>query len=67
MSGEMPKPLKFAQIDPKFFQHLHDTSSNIFAKFHANLISQTPFYHRFPFVAINSEPSATNSLIYTYS
>jgi hypothetical protein len=62
MFGEMPKPLKFAQINPRFFQHLHDTSSNIFVKFHANLISQTPFYHRFPFVAIDSEPSATTSL-----
>jgi hypothetical protein len=59
--GEMPKPAKLAQIDPKFFQHLHDTSSNTFAKFHTNSISQTLIYHRFPFIAIDSEPSATNS------
>jgi hypothetical protein len=62
MFGEMPKPLKFAQIDPRFFQHLHDTSSNIFVKFHANPISQTLIYHSFPFVVIDSESSATNSL-----
>jgi hypothetical protein len=60
--GEMPKPAKIAQIDPRFFQHLQDTSSNIFAKFHANLIFQTQIFHRFPFVAIDFEPSATNSL-----
>jgi hypothetical protein len=60
--GEIPKPLKFAQIDPNFFRHLHDTSSNIFAKFHANPISQTSNFHKFPFLAIDSEPSATNSL-----
>jgi hypothetical protein len=60
--SEMPKPAKLAQIDHRFFQHLHDTLSNIFAKFHANLISQTPIYHRFPFIAIDTEPSAINSL-----
>jgi hypothetical protein len=57
----MPKPAKFAQINPRFFQH-RDTSSNIFAKFHANPISQTLIFHRFPFIAIDSESSATYSL-----
>jgi hypothetical protein len=60
--GEMHKLAKFSQIDPRFFQHLHDTSSNIFAKFHANPICQTPIFHKFPFIEIYSEPSATNSL-----
>jgi hypothetical protein len=60
--GEMPKPAKIAQIDPRFFQHLHITSSSIFAKFHANPISQAPVFHKSPFIAIESEPSATNPL-----
>jgi hypothetical protein len=60
--GEMPQSTKFAQINPRFFQHLHDTSSNIFPNFHANSISQTPVFHKFPFPAIDSDPSATNSL-----
>jgi hypothetical protein len=59
--GEMPKPHKLAQINPRFFQHFHDTLSNIFAKFHANLISQTMIFHKFPFIAIDSEPSAQTS------
>jgi hypothetical protein len=58
----MPKPLKFDQINPKFFRHLHDTTSNIFAKFHTNPIYETPVFHKFPFLAINSEPSVTNPL-----
>jgi hypothetical protein len=58
----MSKPAKLAPIDPKFFRHLHNTSSNIFAKFHANLISQTSHFNKFPFLAIDSEPSATNPL-----
>jgi hypothetical protein len=32
----MPKPAKLAPIEPKFFRHLHNTSSNLLAKFHAN-------------------------------
>jgi hypothetical protein len=55
---EMPKPAKNAPIDPKFFKHLHDTSSNSFAKFHANPISQASILHKSPFLAIVSEPSA---------
>jgi hypothetical protein len=58
MLGEMPKPSKNAPIDPKFFRHLYDTSSNIFAKFHTNLISQTSNFYKSPFLAIDSEPSA---------
>jgi hypothetical protein len=38
--GEMPKLAKLAPIEPKFFRHLHNTSSNILAKFHANPRSQ---------------------------
>jgi hypothetical protein len=55
----MSKPAKFAQIDPKFFRHLHIISSNLFANCHTNPISQAPFSHKFPFIAIDSEPSAT--------
>jgi hypothetical protein len=40
--GEMPKPVKIAQIDPNFFQHTHATTSNSLAKFHAYPISQRP-------------------------
>jgi hypothetical protein len=58
----MSKPAKFAPIDPDFFRHLHDTSSNIFAKFQANSISQAPNFHKSPFLAIDSEPSATITL-----
>jgi hypothetical protein len=54
----MPKPAKNAPIDPKFFRRLHHTSSNIFAKFHANTISQASILHKSPFLAIVSEPSA---------
>jgi hypothetical protein len=56
--GEMPKPAKNAPIDPKIFMHLQNTSSNIFAKSHANPISQASILHKFPFIAIDSEPSA---------
>jgi hypothetical protein len=58
MLGEMPKPAKNAPIEPKFFRHLHNTSSNIFAKFHAHLIYSASFSPNSPFRAIVSEPSA---------
>src|SRR5688572_6550315 len=54
----MPKPAKNAPIEPKFFRHLHNTSSNMFAKFHANPIYQTSISHISLFRAIVSEPSA---------
>jgi hypothetical protein len=54
----MPKPAKNAPIEPKFFTHLHNTSSNIFAKFHAHPIFQALISPNFPFQAIVSEPSA---------
>jgi hypothetical protein len=54
----MPKPLKIAPIEPKLFRHLHNTSSNIFAKFHANPIYQASISLNSPFRAINSKPSA---------
>jgi hypothetical protein len=57
----MSKSLKFAQIDTRFFQHPHDTSSNFLAKIHAYPISQTPNIPLFPFIAIISQPSAKNS------
>jgi hypothetical protein len=56
--GEMPKPAKIAPIKPKLFRHHQNTSSNIFAKFHANPISQDLILHKSPFLAIISEPSA---------
>jgi hypothetical protein len=81
--GEMPKPLKFAQIGPRFFQHLHATSSNTFSKFHAYLISQTPNTPLFSIYSVRSSaeclkfvffanlqtkhPLHSYSLIYTYS
>jgi hypothetical protein len=54
----MPKPAKNAPINPKFCKHLYDTSSNIFAKFQANPISEASILHKSPFLAIDSEPSA---------
>jgi hypothetical protein len=54
----MPNPAKNAPIEPKFFRHLHNTSSNIFAKVHAHPISQALISPKFPFRAIVSEPSA---------
>jgi hypothetical protein len=54
----MPKPAKIASIEPKLFRHLHNTSSNIFAKFHANPIYQASISHNSLFRAINSELSA---------
>ena len=54
----MPKPVKIAPIEPKLFRHLHNTSSNIFAKFHANPIYQASISHNSLFRAIHSEPSA---------
>jgi hypothetical protein len=54
----MSKPAKNALIEPKFFRHLHNTSSNIFAKFHANPIYQALISPNSPFRAIVSEPSA---------
>src|SRR5688572_2255832 len=54
----MSKPAKNAPIEPKFFRHLHNTSSNIFAKFHANPIYHASISLNSPFRAINSEPSA---------
>jgi hypothetical protein len=56
--GEMSKPAKNASIEPKLFRHLHNTFSNIFTKFHANLIYQASISLNSPFRAINSEPSA---------
>jgi hypothetical protein len=58
MFGEMPKPAKNAPIEPKVFRHLHNTYSNIFAKFHANPIFQASISLNPPFRAIVSEPSA---------
>jgi hypothetical protein len=58
MLGEMPKPAKIAPIEPKFFKHLHNTSSNTFTKSQANPIFQASIFHKFPFLAIVSEPSA---------
>jgi hypothetical protein len=58
MLGQMPKPAKYAPIEPKVFRHLHNTSSNIFAKFHAHPIYQASFSLNSPFRAIVSEPSA---------
>jgi hypothetical protein len=58
MLGEMPKPAKYAPIEPKFCRHLHNTSSNKFAKFHAHPIDQASFSPNSPFRAIVSEPSA---------
>jgi hypothetical protein len=58
MLGEIPKPAKIAPIEPKLFRHHHHISSNIFAKFHANPISQASILHNSLFRAINSEPSA---------
>jgi hypothetical protein len=54
----MPKPAKNAPIEPKFFRHLHNTSNNIFAKFHAHSIFQSLISPNSPFRAIVSEPSA---------
>jgi hypothetical protein len=54
----MPKPAKNAPIEPKFFRHLHNTSSNILAKFHANPSFQASISLNSPFRAIVSEPSA---------
>ena len=54
----MPKPDKNAPIEPKIFRHLHNTSSNIFAKFHVHLIFQALISPNSPFRAIVSEPSA---------
>jgi hypothetical protein len=54
----MPIPGKIAPIEPKLFRHLHNTSSNIFAKFQANLISQASILHQSSVLAIDSEPSA---------
>jgi hypothetical protein len=54
----MSKPAKNAPIEPKFFRHLHNTSSNIFAKFHANPIYHASISHISLFRAIISEPSA---------
>ena len=58
MLGEMPKPAKDAPIEPKFFRHLHNTSSNIFAKFHAHPIFQALISPNSLFRVIVSEPSA---------
>jgi hypothetical protein len=58
MLGEMAKPVKNAPIESKFFRHLHNTSSNIFAKFHANPIYQALISLNSPFRVIVSEPSA---------
>jgi hypothetical protein len=57
MFGKMSKPAKNAPIEPKFFKHLHNTSSNIFAKFHGNPIYQASISLNSPFRAIVSEPS----------
>jgi hypothetical protein len=56
--GEMSKPAKNASIEPKLFRHLHNISSYIFAKFHANSIFQASISHNSLVRAINSEPSA---------
>jgi hypothetical protein len=54
----MPKPAKNAPIEPKCFRHLHNTSSNTFAKFHAHPIFQALVSPNSLFRAIVSEPSA---------
>jgi hypothetical protein len=54
----MPKPAKNAPIEPKFFRHLHNSSSNICAKFDANPIFQALISPNSLFRAIVSEPSA---------
>jgi hypothetical protein len=54
----MPKLAKNAPIEPKFFKHLHNTSSNMFAKFHTNPRFQASISLNSPFRAIVSEPSA---------
>ena len=54
----MSKPAKNASIEPKFFRHLHNTSSNIFAKFHANPIFQALISPNSQFRVIVSESSA---------
>jgi hypothetical protein len=54
----MPKPAKNAPIEPKFFRHLHNISSNLFAKFHAHPIFQALTFPNSPFRAIVFEPSA---------
>jgi hypothetical protein len=56
--GKMSKPAKNAPIVPKLFRHLHNTSSNIFAQFHANPIYQASISQISLFRAIVSEPSA---------
>jgi hypothetical protein len=58
----MPKPAKNAPIEPKIFRHLHNTSSNIFAKFHVHPIFQALISPNSPFRAIVFEPSAHISL-----
>jgi hypothetical protein len=54
----MSKPAKIAPIAPKIFRHLHNTSCNIFTKFHTNPIYQASISHKSSFLAIDSEPSA---------
>jgi hypothetical protein len=54
----MPKPAKNAPIEPKFFRHLPNTSSNTLDKLHANPSFQASFSLNSPFRAIVSEPSA---------
>jgi hypothetical protein len=54
----MPKPAKIAPIEPKFFEHHHNTSSNTFTKSQANPISHASILHNSLFLAIDSEPSA---------
>jgi hypothetical protein len=54
----MSKPAKNAPIEPNIFRHLHNTSSNIFANFHANPIYQASISLKSPFRAIVFEPSA---------
>jgi hypothetical protein len=56
--GKMPKLAKNSPIEPKFFRHLHNTSSNILAKFHPNPSSQASISLNSLFRAIVSEPSA---------
>jgi hypothetical protein len=45
------------QLNPNFLRHLHDISSNIFAKFHVHPIFQALISPNSPFRAIVSEPS----------
>jgi hypothetical protein len=54
----MSKPAKNAPIEPKFFRHLHNTSSNIFAQFHTLPTFQALISPNSPFRGIVSEPSA---------